>query len=198
MLEKEEQFGKVSICIVSHNEGKIKEIQAVLNDFNIKLKKCNVEKIEIQDNDIDKIAIFAALNAYQIIKEPLLVDDSALYIRSLNNFPGAYTSFVFQTIGIKGILKLMEGVNDRYAIFKTSLVYVDEKGYKLFNGIVEGNIAFEPRGNKGFGFDPIFIPLNSNKTFSEMDIEEKNKYSHRSMATYKFAKWITSKSELQV
>ncbi|AFZ70007.1 non-canonical purine NTP pyrophosphatase, rdgB/HAM1 family [Caldisphaera lagunensis DSM 15908] len=193
MSGKEEQFGKLSICIVSQNEGKIKEIQNILDNFNIKLKKCNAEKIEIQDEDIDKIAIYAALNAYKSVKEPLLVDDSALYIRSLNNFPGAYTNFVYKTIGIKGILKLMEGINDRFAFFKTSLVYIDENGYKLFNGIVEGNIAYEPRGKHGFGFDPIFIPMNCNKTFSEMDINEKNNYSHRSKAVNEFAKWIITK-----
>ncbi|MGC9183169.1 XTP/dITP diphosphatase [Caldisphaera sp.] len=189
-MEKEKQYGNLEICIVSENQEKINEIQEVLNNFKIKLKKCNAKKIEIQNDDIKQIAIYAAINAYNEIKIPLIVDDSALYIKSLLNFPGPYTSYVYKTIGIKGILKLMEGIKDRDATFKTSLVYVYEKGFKVFEGIIEGVISENPRGYNGFGFDPIFIPYNANKTFAEMDIQEKNKYSHRAKAALAFGNWI--------
>ncbi|MFP3144165.1 MAG: XTP/dITP diphosphatase [Caldisphaera sp.] len=189
-MAKEEQFGNLEICIVSENKDKINEIQEVLNHFKIKLINCNAKKIEIQNDEISQIALYAALNAYNEVRKPLIVDDSALYIKSLLNFPGPYTSYVYKTIGIKGILKLMEGIKDRSATFKTSLVYVDKKGYKIFEGIVKGIITEEPRGNMGFGFDPIFKPDNANKTFAEMSIKEKNTYSHRAKAALNFGNWI--------
>ena len=74
----------------------------------------------------------------------------------------------------------MEDKKDRYAEFKSVVVYKERrKRAKIFIGICRGEISYEERGTKGFGFDPIFIPYGADKTFGEMDVEEKNKYSHR-------------------
>ncbi|MDP8003381.1 MAG: XTP/dITP diphosphatase [Caldisphaera sp.] len=184
-------FGN-EVCIVTRNKGKINEINELLKDYEnyINLVTCDVEKIEIQDDDIRKISLFAALNAYNKIKRPVIVDDSGLFIYSLNGFPGPYSSFVYKTIGNDGILKLMEGIENREAYFKTSLAYVDSKTKKVFCGLVKGTISLHQRGNNGFGFDPLFIPQGVKLTFAEMDVINKNKYSHRAKAVKDFLNWF--------
>ncbi|RLF42286.1 MAG: non-canonical purine NTP pyrophosphatase, partial [Thermoplasmata archaeon] len=110
---------------------------------------------------------------------------------SLSNFPGVYSAYVFKRIGCKGILKLMEDKKDRYAEFRSVIVYKEKgKRTKIFIGKCEGEIAFEEKGNRGFGFDPIFIPYGSSKTFGEMDVEEKNKYSHRGKSVEMLVKYL--------
>ncbi|PVU68179.1 hypothetical protein DDW01_00505 [Sulfolobus sp. SCGC AB-777_G05] len=108
-------------------------------------------------------------------------------IRNLaEKIPGPYTNYVRRTIGLEGVLKLMQGVKNRKAYFSTVMCYISESDLKIFEGRVYGKISSEIRGEGGFGFDPIFIPDGEDRTFAEMRIEEKNKYSHRSNAFKKF------------
>jgi len=105
---------------------------------------------------------------------------------------------VFKTIGIPGILKLMDDVQNRRAVFRSAVVIVYEPLIITATGEVEGVILERPRGYRGFGFDPIFMPLGATKTFAEMDIEEKNKYSHRAKAVKRaFEKLIASVQTLK-
>ena len=133
----------------------------------------------------------------------LIVEDSGLFVHALNNFPGVYSKFVFKSIGYSGILKLLLDVNDRSAHFEScfGLIKLENSSLTkekkkvinntqtnditLFKGIVEGEIVNEPRGENGFGYDPIFKPIGSTKTFAEMDTELKNAYSHRGKAIQK-------------
>lgn len=125
------------------------------------------------------------------LKKPLVLEDSGLYINALKGFPGPYSSYVFKKIGNEGILKLMRSVKDRTAKFVCVVAFAHPKyGIRLFKGEVKGKISLEVRGSKGFGFDPIFIPEGSNKTFGEMDINEKNMFSHRSKAFKQFFQWL--------
>ncbi len=183
--------GQNGICIVSENEGKIRELNATLRGYGIKLRKCAAKKIEIQSDSIEEIAKFAALQAYSEIKAPLIVDDSALLIEALNGFPGPYSSYVYERLGLRGIIKLMEDIKNRRACFVTALAYIDAHGMEVFEGRVCGEITSRPRGSGGFGYDPIFMPEGSAKTFAEMDIVEKNSYSHRGKAARSFAEWFS-------
>ena len=100
------------------------------------------------------------------IDKPFFLEDAGLFIRSLNGFPGVYSAYVFKRIGCTGILKLMEDKKDRYAEFESVVVYKERrKRAKIFIGICQGEISYEEYG--------------ADKTFGEMDVEEKNKYSHR-------------------
>ncbi|WP_218260306.1 XTP/dITP diphosphatase [Saccharolobus shibatae] len=182
----------VRIGVVTSNENKFMELKELAKDFNIELEQLKGEKIEIQSDNLEEISKTAAYLAYLTFRRPLIVDDSGLFIETLQNFPGPYTNFVKNTIGLKGILKLLEDVKDRSAYFMTVLTFTDGKIIKTFNGIVKGVISEEIRGNSGFGFDPIFIPEGEKRTFAEMSLEEKNKYSHRARAFAKFADFLTS------
>ena len=190
MLRKE---GKVinEILLVTSNENKYKEMSEIAKDYGIKLTWLNLPKPEIQADTLEEIVRYAAITLFQLIRKPLIVEDSGLFINALNGFPGPYTNYVRRKIGLEGVLKLLEGVSDRSAYFKTVLCYVDERETLLFEGIVTGRISNEIRGTRGFGFDPIFIPDGEMRTFAEMSVEEKNKYSHRSKAFKSFLEYYT-------
>ncbi|WP_338600899.1 XTP/dITP diphosphatase [Sulfolobus tengchongensis] len=182
----------VKIGLVTSNENKFIELKEIARKFNIELELLKGEKVEIQSNNLEEISKTSAYLAYLTFKQPLIVDDSGLFIEALNNFPGPYTSYVKNTIGLKGILKLLEGVKNRSAYFVTVLTFIDGKTIRTFEGRIKGVISEEMRGNFGFGFDPIFIPEGESRTFAEMTLEEKNKYSHRSKAFAKFADFLNS------
>ncbi|MEM0301740.1 MAG: XTP/dITP diphosphatase [Archaeoglobaceae archaeon] len=168
---------------ITSNEGKFREAKSLAEKFSIEIEWLKMEYEEPQGLELEIIAKRSAEQLAKEIKEPFFIEDSGLFIEALNGFPGPYSSYVFKTIGNKGILKLMTGIPNRKAYFKAVVAYFDGTKVMTFEGIVEGEIATEIRGDKGFGFDPIF--LYGNKTFAEMG-EEKNLVSHRRRALEKF------------
>lgn len=183
--------GTHKILFITNNDHKVNEANRILSPLGIEMIKLNFTKIEIQSNSLRKIAKYASIYAANKILKPIVVEDSGLFIKSLNGFPGPFSSYVYNKLGCKGILKLMNGINDRTAIFKCVVSYC-QPGYKpiIFEGITYGEISLEIRGSSGFGFDPIFIPKSGNGlTFSEMLPEEKDRFSHRGKAFRKFGEW---------
>jgi XTP/dITP diphosphohydrolase len=180
------------IKVITSNKHKFDELNEIAKKNDINLEWVNAPKLEIQADSLEEIVRYSASIFYSIYKSPILVDDSGLFIEELNGFPGPYTNFVKRTIDNKGILKLLSGVKNRNAYFETALCYIDSKITKIFSGKVNGSIISNTRGNEGFGFDPIFIPNGSSKTFAEMKIEEKNMYSHRATAFKKFLEFYAT------
>ncbi|MCX8172879.1 MAG: XTP/dITP diphosphatase [Archaeoglobaceae archaeon] len=172
---------------ITTNENKFKEAKVLAEKYSIKIEWLKLEYDEPQGFDIEEIAKKSAEILSKKIKERFFIEDSGLFIHALNGFPGPYSSYVFKTIGNQGILKLMDGISDRKAYFKAVVAYFDGDRVHTFEGVVEGEISTEIRGEKGFGFDPIF--LYGNRTFAEMG-EEKNLVSHRSKALEKLFKMI--------
>ncbi len=182
----------LKIPIATKNVHKVEEANEVLREFNVKLVPVDVEKIEIQSDSLEDIARFAAVNAFKRFRKPILVEDSGLFIEALNGFPGPYSSYVYRTIGLDGILRLMKGISNRRAMFVCVVAFaLSENEVYIFKGIVRGTISEQIRGSKGFGFDPIFIPEGFNKTFGEMDRKEKTAISHRGKAFRAFGEWIS-------
>ncbi|MEM4717256.1 MAG: XTP/dITP diphosphatase [Desulfurococcaceae archaeon] len=167
------------ICIVTSNEHKFKEISKVAEEYNVKVHMCPGLKLEIQSLNLEEIVVKSAMLAYIYLNKPLLVEDAGLFIDALNGFPGPFSSYVYNTIGIQGILKLMKGVSNRKACFRSVVALIVNNNIFKTSGEICGEIVSEPRGSFGFGFDPIFKPCGVDKTFAEMEIDEKNKYSHR-------------------
>lgn len=183
-------YGKL-IFFATGNLHKFNEARRVLAEYGISAAMLKVKTLEIQDSDIENIAKISALNVVHEANLPVIVEDAGLFVEVLNGFPGPYSSYVYKTIGVSGLLRLLEGVDNRKAHFKSVVAFCDPSGQiKCFQGVVEGRIAREPRGCGGFGFDPIFEPNEQlNKTFAEMDAEEKNRFSHRAKAMRAFAEW---------
>ena len=183
-------MGHLELYFVTDNRGKLREVENILKQFGIKVVQASVRKTEIQSNDLGEIALYAARRAFLQLRKPLFVEDAGLFIDSLNGFPGPYSSYVYKTIGVKGVLKLLEGVTNRRACFKSYVALILPPLEKLFMGEVCGVISDEARGSGGFGFDPIFRPEGSAKTFAEMSLEEKNRYSHRAKAVRAMGEWL--------
>jgi XTP/dITP diphosphohydrolase len=157
----------------------------------VELYMLDARKLEVQSESLEEIALTAARHAYKRARVPLIVDDSGLFIEHLKGFPGPYSSYAYKTIGIYGILKLLEGVKDRRACFKAVIAAVIPPYEKVFRGTSCGTIAREPRGSGGFGFDPIFEPEGGGgRTFAEMSLEEKNMLSHRARAARALGAWL--------
>jgi XTP/dITP diphosphohydrolase len=137
---------------------------------------------------VGEIARGKAGYAYEQLKTPLIVDDTGFFIDALNGFPGPYAAYILNTIGNSGILKLMEGQKDRNARFITAIAFADKNGVRVFKGTIEGRIAHAARGERGFGYDPIFE--TGDKTLAEIPLEEKSRISHRARALAAFLDWF--------
>lgn len=187
-------IGKVAF-FATGNIHKFNEARFLLSEFKIAAAMLKVKTVEIQDNDIENIAVASALDAVKKCRLPIIVEDAGLFVKALNSFPGPYSSYVFQTIGTKGILKLMKNIEDRNAYFHSVVAFCRPREEPMtFHGKVEGRIVQEEKGCNGFGFDPIFMPSKGDgKTFAEMATVEKNRYSHRAEALRKFAKWYVGR-----
>lgn len=184
--------GKV-IFFATNNFHKFNEARRVLAQHKIAVGMLRVKALEIQSYSLRHIAQSSAVDAFGRCRLPLIVEDAGLFVNALKGFPGPYAAYVYQTVGNAGLLKLLDGVEDRKATFRSAIVYYNGHGEPVcFEGEAAGEITREERvgnGKSGFGFDPIFQPDGSTKTFAEMALEEKNGFSHRANAIHKFAKW---------
>ena len=184
------------IYFATGNLHKFEEIRLILREFGVATAILNVKSLEIQSDDLEEIARTSVLHAVAAQRLPVIVEDAGLFIGVLNGFPGPYSSYVYRTIGLKGILKLLEKEDNRNADFRSIIAFCRPgEAPKSFAGTVRGSISTVERGTHGFGFDPIFIPLGGDgRTFAEMAVIEKNLYSHRAQVARKFAEWYARQS----
>ncbi len=186
--------GKV-VFFATGNINKFNEARSILSLYGISIGLLRMKGDEIQSDALEEIAKSSAINAYKRTHLPIFVEDAGLFIESLNGFPGPYAAYVYKTIHNSGILKLIEKAKGRRAEFQSVIAYCDQNFSEpqYFNGESKGEITMTeraPQGKTSFGFDPIFRPNGSGKSFAEMTIEEKNRFSHRAMAIRKFAEWF--------
>lgn len=166
--------------------------------FQLKsLKDLGFEEDIIEDADtFDGNALLKAIKIWETYQTPCFADDSGLEVFALNMEPGVYSARYAgpEKDDKKNNAKLLvelDGEIDRRAQFKTVLCLIlnkEEKHY--FEGIIEGTIREKKRGENGFGYDPLFVPNGSSKTFAEMSIEEKNEFSHRARALQKMLDFL--------
>lgn len=178
--------------VVTSNPGKWRELSQMLRELGHECVWIGERVKEIQSDDLAEIVSFSALEAYERWGEGVLVEDSGLFVNALKGFPGPYSAYALRTIGLNGVLKLLEGVAERGAEFRSAICFVAPDGRRyLSTGEVRGVIVEMPRGAGGFGFDPIFAPTEGDgRTFAEMTVEEKNLYSHRSRALRRLLKQL--------
>jgi len=182
----------IVIFFATGNVHKFNEARSVLSKQGISVGMLRVKTVEIQSEDLTKIAAESARDAFSRCHLPIIVEDAGLFVEAVKGFPGPYAAYVYKTLGNAGMLKQMNGVKDRQAKFRSAIAYFDGKEERLFQGEAQGEISLEERkknAKSAFGFDPIFQPEGSKKTFAEMTIEEKNQFSHRAKALNKFAEW---------
>ena len=184
----------MQLCFATNNAHKLKEIKALLGD-NFELKTlqeigCNEELPETTDT-IEGNSAQKAEYVWEHYRVNCFADDSGLEIEALNGAPGVHSAYYSgernHARNIERVLSELAYESNRKARFKTVITLTLEGKSHSFEGIVEGTIIDTPRGADGFGYDPIFVPEGSNRTFAEMTLDEKGKISHRSRA---FAKLV--------
>ena len=174
------------VRFVTQNRAKLLELQAKAKSFGLKITQVDAAYPELQADTLEEVVRYGLTFCKRVFPLPLIVEDSGLFVDSLNGFPGPFSSYVYRTIGNLGVVKLVgEGAHARFE----SIIGCYHHGYKLFRGQVEGAIV-SARGTRGFGFDPIFE--YDGRTFGEMTLEEKNLVSHRSRAAQLFLKWAST------
>ena len=179
-----------TITFITGNQHKVKEAQGILNNLGISLEHADLGYPEIQ-GDLEDVARYGAQHAARRLGKPVIVEDAGLFIKSLKWFPGTYSSYVQETLGNEGILKLMSDVEDRYAEFRSVVGYCTPKTEpEVFLGTVKGRIGTKEKGTYGFAYDPLFIPEGYEKSFGELERIEKNKFSHRRKSLEEFAQWL--------
>lgn len=179
----------MALKFVTTNEHKFKEVHMIAREIGVQIDWEKMPYTEIQSDDLSEIVKVGAKEVCEIIGAPCFVEDAGMFIHALKGFPGPYSKFVFLTIGNKGILKLMDGIENRAAEFRSAVGFCAPGTEPIaFEASVRGVIALEERGVHGFGFDPIF-EVNG-RTLAEMTAEEKNAISHRGKAVRKFLTWF--------
>lgn len=171
-----------TIYFITGNKGKVVEAQNKFLELNIEVIQKNVGYPEIQAINLEDVALYGAEHIQKRISHPFILEDAGLFIESLNGFPGVYSSYIYHTIGLKGILGLMENFKDRdrKAVFRSVFAFaVSDDKPRLFIGECPGKISTAKAGEYGFGYDPIFIADGESKTFAQIKTSEKNKISHR-------------------
>ncbi|MDY6818077.1 MAG: XTP/dITP diphosphatase [Halobacteriales archaeon] len=170
---------------VTTNEGKLREARRYLDDEVVQF---DYDYTEIQHEDLAIIATHGAREAFEATEgsDPVIVEDSGLFIDALDGFPGPYSAYVEYTLGIERVAALAGEETDRSAHFRSVIGYCDEHGTEVFTGTVDGEIV-PPRGEGGFGYDPIFAV--DGRTMAELSTDEKNAISHRGRALEAFAEW---------
>lgn len=175
------------ISFVTGNPGKIQEVQQLVS-FQVNHIAMDLEELALNEiHEVVKAKAKSACERIENLKDKLLlfVDDSGIFFAAYNNFPGTQTKFVVNSIGLEGILKLLEG-KDRGAYFQTSICYTEDgSNFKMFDGRVEGRIGQEIKRpvDSSLPYDSIFIPQGYKQTFSELEIKEQ--LSHRARALSK-------------
>jgi XTP/dITP diphosphohydrolase len=183
----------IMLVLATRNKGKIIELRKLLHDFNINIKGLDefdpIPEVEEDGRTFEENALKKAYHTAKLLGVPALADDSGLVVKALGGAPGVMSAryageYASDEEKYQKLLKEMKGKTDRSAYFECAIVIAKPKVHssKTFTGRCEGEIAFEPMGDDGFGYDPVFIYPPLGQTFSQIPLEEKNKISHRGKA----------------
>jgi XTP/dITP diphosphohydrolase len=175
---------------VTTNEHKRREVQEILG---VELERADLDLPEIQAIDPAEVAEEKARAAREALGKPevpVLVEDSGLMVDAWDGFPGALTKWLMQSVGNEGLLRMLGPDDDRSARAVCVVALAEADGtVRTFMGEVPGTLAPEPRGEGGFGYDPVFVPEGSSLTYAEMG-EGKNADSHRARAFRAVREWL--------
>ena len=182
----------MEINLITSNLNKVKEFKAILGS-KIKINHIEMHYKELRSDSNEEIARESAERLSKQLNKNVVVEDSGLFIDALNGFPGACSAFIHKRIGLKGILKLMEGIENRTCYYKSAVAYCEpNKSAVSFIGTEKGIISKEIKGSYGFGHDAIFIPQKSKKTYGEIKNCE-NLKKFRRIAVLKLKEYLSKK-----
>lgn len=180
----------MKIIFASHNQKKTEEIRSMLPSHINLLNLHDLGQTEVipeEEPTIEGNSAFKANWVFEKYGLPCFADDTGLEVLALGGAPGVHSARYAgegrsDEANMQKLQENLKPHKDRSAQFKTVITYRAEGVFEQFTGLVKGEIATEAKGNKGFGYDPIFCPEGLGRTFAEMELAEKNQYSHRARA----------------
>lgn len=165
------------ITYITGNQYKVVGAKGFLEPLGFEIDAKDIDCLEIQADTMEEVAKFSSKYASNLLKKNTLKNDSGLVIPSLKGFPGVYTKYVEKTLGVDGVLKLLDEIEDRSAYFIEVLAYTEYgKEPVTFTSKTEGTIAKAPSGENGWSWDFIFIPKGENKTLAHYPDDERWKF----------------------
>lgn len=189
------------IVFATNNQHKLQEVRAIVGQYfdvlSLRDIECN-EEIPENGTTFEENALMKAHYIKDNYGYDCFADDSGLEVVALNNAPGVYSARYAgepsdSQRNIEKLMREMQNKKERSARFRTSIALLLDGEEKLFDGCIEGDIIDVLRGCNGFGYDPLFVPRGYDITFAEMSSEEKNKISHRAIATQKLIEYLLGK-----
>jgi XTP/dITP diphosphohydrolase len=184
----------MEITFVTKNRFKFSEASELLADIGVTLKLEEISLSEIQTEKIEDIVRDKSIKAFKRIGKPLFIEHTGLYITSLGGFPGGLTQVFWDKLTADPFAKIFGSLPDTTVIAKTIIGYCDGKKIYTFSGEIHGNIASEPKGDRSFQWDCVFIPQGYSETFAELG-DIKNSISMRKIAFDEFKKFLKGDEE---
>ncbi len=190
----------IELIFATNNQNKVIEVQSLM-DKNILIKSLQEAEIDIDipepHQTLEENAVEKSSTIHRLFGKNCFSEDTGLEVDALNGEPGVRSARYAgdeanNENNIRKLLNTLEGNFNRNARFRTVISLIIDNEYFLFEGICEGVITNEIKGNNGFGYDAVFIPNGDVKTFGEMNLKEKNKYSHRKKATHKLIAFLNN------
>lgn len=188
----------MEIVFATHNQNKLLEVKQLLpvfyNVFSLNEINC-FDEITEDSKTVEGNALIKARHVFENYGKACFADDTGLFVNALNGEPGVYSARYAgeEKSAEANTSKLLHNLSDKVdktAYFKTVIAYKTADVERLFTGICKGRIIDNPKGDKGFGYDPIFVPDNYTKTFAELTPQTKNKISHRGLAMKSFTTYL--------
>jgi non-canonical purine NTP pyrophosphatase (RdgB/HAM1 family) len=186
----------MTLLFVTSNKHKFDAVSEILGEFELEIKRGEMDFIEFPSQTIKEIAVHKARQAFAEYRVPLIVEDTGVFFEAYNNFPGPEAKRAFEALGFEGLLKLLGG-KSRAATLRTVFCFMERSdSFKTFEGEWKGKISkkvVKPNANV-LPYEKIFIPEKSKKAVVELPKEEKNQLSHRAVAARKLGEWLKEKA----
>lgn len=174
---------------VSGNIDKVHWLEKFLGQ---KIEHKNLDLKEVQSLDPMEVVEEKTHEAYRMLKQPVLIEDTTLRFNALGKLPGTFIKFFLQEVHDEGLCNLLNGYTDRSAVASVTYGLYDGKQFQYISAEVEGTIAKRPQGSGGHGWDPIFVPAGQLRTYAEMTLKQYANYSVRNKAVTKLKQFLTN------
>lgn len=194
---------KKTINFVTSNAGKVKTMQNHIRKYGFEVVQKELSLVEPQADTAEAVALSKAMQAVKALKEPVVVEDSSFHIDALNGFPGPYIKYMLTTVGVKGILKLTQGIKNRTCRFTSAVAYVDSDGVprtfvqKGDAGVLDTKVDHTQSSEAWSDLWRIFIPNGAKRPLTGLTTQERNKVYQKweqESVFSKFAQWLEEKA----
>lgn len=165
--------------LVTGNPSKVTEARRICG---LGLEAVEIELPEIQALDIYEVLRAKGREAFRQLRRPVVVEETGLELAALNGFPGPLVKWMLEAVGAEGIARTATVLGDTRAVARCALLYLDGQRELDAEGTTEGELVTPPRGDGGFGWDPVFLPAGQSRTYGEMSPSDKDRLSHRARA----------------